>query len=72
MTFETIIEEVRLLPIAQRKALISAIVDTFTDPVPSLPQHSLLELEGLGKEIWEGVDPQTYIDELRDEWDHRP
>ena len=34
--------------------------------------RSLLELEGLGAEIWEGIDAQEYIDELRDEWDtHR-
>jgi hypothetical protein len=24
---------------------------------------------GLGKEIWEGIDPQAYVNELRDEWD---
>ncbi len=32
-------------------------------------RHSLLELEGLGKEIWEGIDPQKYIDEERKSWD---
>ena len=36
------------------------------------PRRSLLELEGLGAEIWEGVDAQEYVDELRSEWDHRP
>ena len=30
--------------------------------------RSLLELEGLGAEIWQGVDAQEYVDELRDEW----
>ena len=33
--------------------------------------RSILELEGLGREVWEGVDAKRYIDELRDEWDHR-
>ncbi len=32
---------------------------------------SILDLEGLGKEIWQGVDVRRYIDELRDEWDDR-
>lgn len=32
--------------------------------------RSILELEGLGKEVWEGVDARRYIDELRDEWEH--
>jgi len=28
----------------------------------------LLELEGLGAEIWKNVDAQKYVDDLRDEW----
>jgi hypothetical protein len=34
-------------------------------------RHSILELHGLGKEIWEGVDPKEYVGKLRDEWDER-
>ncbi len=34
-------------------------------------KRSLLELEGLGAEIWEGVDAQDYVNELRNEWEHR-
>ena len=30
--------------------------------------RSILELEGLGMEIWGGVDPHKYIDDLRNEW----
>lgn len=30
--------------------------------------RSILELEGLGADIWEGVDPKQYVKELRDEW----
>ncbi|CAK8712705.1 Antitoxin VbhA domain-containing protein [Candidatus Electronema halotolerans] len=38
---------------------------------PERQQRSLLELEGLGAEIWEGVDPQQYVDALRNEWENR-
>jgi hypothetical protein len=31
----------------------------------SRPRHSILELEGLGKEIWEGVDVDEYIRQSR-------
>ena len=27
------------------------------------------EFRGLGKEIWQGIDTQAYIDKLRDEWE---
>lgn len=30
---------------------------------------SLLELEGLGKELWEGIDPAEYIENERRSWD---
>jgi len=30
--------------------------------------YSLLELEGLGKEIWDKINAQDYINDLRDEW----
>lgn len=31
-------------------------------------KHSILELEGLGAEIWEGIDPQEYIRKERESW----
>lgn len=34
--------------------------------------RSIMELHGLGAEIWEGIDAQEYVNKLRDEWDHRP
>jgi len=33
------------------------------------PKLSLLELQGLGKEIWEGVDAAEYVNEERSSWD---
>jgi len=33
---------------------------------------SIMNLHGLGAEIWQGVDAQAYVNELRKEWDHRP
>ena len=38
---------------------------------PWARRHSILELRGLGRETWQGVDPKKYIDELRDEWNTR-
>jgi len=32
------------------------------------PQHSIMELEGLGKGIWEGIDAQEYVNEERASW----
>ena len=32
------------------------------------PKRSIMELEGLGKEIWQGIDAQEYVDQERDSW----
>lgn len=32
-------------------------------------RRSLLELRGLGKELWKGEDAQEYVDRLRKEWE---
>jgi hypothetical protein len=32
------------------------------------PRRSILELEGLGKEIWQGIDAQEYVNRERASW----
>lgn len=39
-----------------------------TSPPPPI-SYTLMDLAGLGAEIWQDVDTQTYIRELRSEWD---
>ena len=31
-------------------------------------KHSILELRGLGKEIWEGIDAAEYVERERNSW----
>jgi hypothetical protein len=35
----------------------------------SVSRRSILELDGLGKEIWEGIDTDAYIKAERDSWE---
>ena len=32
------------------------------------PKHSIMELEGLGKALWQGIDAQEYVNQERDSW----
>jgi hypothetical protein len=67
-------EHVRALPAAQRLELVALIASelaTERQTASEKPMHRLTELEGLGKEIWEGIDAQEYVNRLRDEW-HEP
>jgi hypothetical protein len=69
------LEQAKTLSPQERKELVKLLVDTIDTPAveePARKKHSILELAGLGKEIWEGIDAQEYVNQLRNEWDHRP
>ncbi len=57
----------RLTPDEQRR-LIKDIEAMLYRQDESKHSHSILELEGLGKEIWEGTDAQEYVNEERRSW----
>lgn len=70
MTITEILEQAKSLSIQERKELAKLLIDTL-DEDTSVSRRRLSELRGLGKEIWQGIDPQAYINQLRDEWDVR-
>ena len=72
MSVNEILKEIRTLSLAERKQLMKLMIDTLAETPESAQKHSVMELAGLGAEIWEGVDAQEYVNQLRDEWDHRP
>ena len=51
------------------QALLCAVPRSEINREDGPNRSSILDLAGLGKEIWQGTDAQRYIDELRDEWD---
>jgi hypothetical protein len=66
---------IKPLPPVERLRLLALVAQDLAAEPAQLPvehQRSLMELHGLGKEIWEGIDAQEYVNELRKEWDHRP
>ena len=68
-------EQIRRLTPEQKLRLITLIAGELAAQAHTLPQPrrcSLMELEGLGAEIWQGIDAQEYVDQLRSEWDTKP
>jgi hypothetical protein len=62
---------IKPLPTAAKLSLMALMAQELAEVVSegTLPQRSLLELEGLGAEIWQGIDAQEYVNELRKELD---
>jgi hypothetical protein len=73
MTIADILQQAKTLSVQERKELVKLLIDSLDVPetVPR-QQRRLSELRGLGKEIWEGVDAQEHVNQLRSEWDKRP
>jgi hypothetical protein len=73
MTITEMIEAARTLSQDQRLELIQVLVEMMREPTQDKGNtHSLRELRGLGKEIWNNLDAQAYVNQERDEWDrHR-
>lgn len=36
--------------------------------VSTKPKRSIMELKGLGKEVWQGIEAQEYVSQERDSW----
>lgn len=65
---------IKPLPSADRRRLLALMARDLaqTDGDEKPGERSLLELEGLGAEVWHGIDAQAYVDALRDEWERHP
>ena len=65
----SILSQVQKLSREEQRELAVEIVRNLDAPHSSTTRTSLLELRGLGKEIWAGVDVKEYLRKERDAWD---
>jgi hypothetical protein len=75
MRIEQLYEQhIKPLPSHEQLKLVELIVRKMARDGNAInrPKRSIMELHGLGAEIWEGIDAQEYVNKLREEWDHRP
>ncbi|MBW4618175.1 MAG: hypothetical protein KME17_02160 [Cyanosarcina radialis HA8281-LM2] len=70
-TYHEVRRQVENLTVDEQFRLLGelvAIVRRQVMPKPAKSKRSILELEGLGKEIWQGIDAQEYVNQERDSW----
>jgi hypothetical protein len=68
----TIYREIRRpvehLTLEEQLCLLEEIAAMVRRRVSPNPKRSIMELERLGKEIWQGIDAQEYVDRERSSW----
>ncbi len=70
LSYEDYIQGVQHLPPEQLLRLLEVISAKLRQTLSEgQEQHSIMELEGLGAEIWQGIDAQEYVRQERASWD---
>lgn len=74
MSVQEMIQAAQALSIDERKQLARALVDMLAEAAQADPKRkrSLREFRGLGAHLYDGTDAQTYVNQIRSEWDDRP
>lgn len=69
MTYAEIVDQIRKLDPTEQAELLQELVEIIKHQSPERGKHSILELQGLGAEIWAGIDAQEYVRQEREAWD---
>lgn len=68
ISYESALAMAASLSHEEQLRLIQELTDRAGESAPEEPEHSILELRGLGKEIWQGIDAQEYVNRERASW----
>lgn len=66
---EEVLKQTQKLTFEEQLRLLEDLVAFIRQGIQPQRKHSIMVLEGLGKEIWEGIDVAQYINEERNSWD---
>lgn len=68
-TYNQVLQMSRKLELPEQLQLLEALSRQVRHRVEEPKVHSIMELEGLGVEIWQGIDAQEYVHRERASWD---
>ena len=67
-TYQEIRRQIEGLTRDEQLRLLEELATIVRHRTPLKPKRSIMELEGLGKDIWQGMDAQQYVDQERLSW----
>ena len=69
LPYEDILVQAQLLSREERVRLLGELITDLKEGIENVQSHSITELRGVGKEFWQGIDVEKYIEEERSSWD---
>ena len=67
--YEEVLSRAQSLTPDEQLRLIEELAAIIRRQITARPKHSVTEFRGMGKEVWEGIDVEKYIEEERNSWD---
>lgn len=67
-TYQEIRRQVETLTPDEQLRLLEELAVIVRQRISVKPKRSIVELEGLGKETWQGLDAQEYVNQERATW----
>jgi hypothetical protein len=68
LEYNDLLAQVSHLSQQEKADLLVELTGQVRDAGRKTKKRSIMELEGLGKEIWAGIDAQEYVNRERDSW----
>lgn len=68
-TYDQVLKMARRLNLPEQLRLLENLTQIVRQQVEEPQKHSIMELEGLGAEVWQNIDVQAYIDQERSSWE---
>ena len=70
ISYSDYVKGIKFLKIDEQLALLEIISARLKKSIgKKRKRNSIMELEGLGANIWKGIDAQDYVQKERDAWD---
>lgn len=69
LEYRDILDRASHLPRQRKIDLLAELANQIREKDNNDKKRSIGELRGLGKEIWQGIDAQEYVNQERDSWD---
>ena len=67
--YDEVLSQIENLTPEEQLQLLEDLAAIIRHQSKTQPKHSIMELRGLGKEIWQRIDVEKYIEEERNSWD---
>ncbi|MDJ1172789.1 hypothetical protein [Roseofilum capinflatum] len=67
-TYQEICRQVQTLTPDEQLRLLEELAGMVRQRMLIQPKRNIMDLEGLGKDIWHGLDAQEYVNQERDSW----